>query len=304
MNAAIRAVVRRGLSRGLTVYGIRRGYDGLLDGDFQPMGVESVGDIIHRGGTILHTARSERFSRPEGLDLATARLTGAGIGGLVVIGGEGSLKGMVELVNRGVKAIGVPGTIDNDIPFTDYSIGFDTALNTGVEAVNRLRDTATSHERVFVVETMGREAGHLALAVGVAGGAESILIPELPVNVEEICVKLKRGLNRGKVHSIIVVAEGAGSGIELTKDIQRCMDMELRVTILGHVQRGGTPTALDRLIASRLGSAAVDALMAERSNAMVGIRGAGIILTPMSEVASHKKEIDWDLYDMAEDLAR
>jgi len=304
MNAAIRAVVRRGISLGLTVYGIRRGYDGLLDGDFRPMGVESVGDIIHRGGTILHTARSERFRLPEGQDLAAARLRGAGISGLVVIGGEGSFKGMIELGKRGVRAVGVPATIDNDIPFTDYSIGFDTALNTGVEAVNRLRDTATSHERVFVVETMGRESGHLALAVGVAGGAESILIPELPVNIEDVCYKLRRGLDRGKVHSIIVVAEGATSGMDVAKAIEKCMGMELRVTILGHVQRGGTPTAFDRLIASRMGAAAVDALVQDNVGVMVGISGTKTVFTPMTEVVKSKKEIDLELYNMAEDLAR
>lgn len=304
MNAAIRAVVRRGLSLGLTVYGIRRGYDGLLDGDFRPMGVESVGDIIHRGGTVLHTARSERFRLPEGQDLAAARLRGAGIGGLIVIGGEGSFKGTIELSKRGVKTVGIPGTIDNDIPFTDYSIGFDTALNTGVEAVNRLRDTATSHERVFVVETMGRESGHLALAVGVAGGAESILIPELPVNIEEVCQKLKRGLDRGKVHSIIVVAEGARSGMDVAKEIEECMGMELRVTILGHVQRGGTPTAFDRLIASRMGASAVDALVQDRSGTMVGISGNKTVFTPMTEVVKGKKEIDLELYNTADDLAR
>ena len=304
MNAAIRAVVRWGISLGLTVYGIRRGYDGLLDGDFRPMGVESVGDIIHRGGTILHTARSERFRLPEGQDLAAARLRGAGISGLVVIGGEGSFKGMIELGKRGIRAVGVPATIDNDIPFTDYSIGFDTALNTGVEAVNRLRDTATSHERVFVVETMGRESGHLALAVGVAGGAESILIPELPVNIEDVCYKLRRGLDRGKVHSIIVVAEGATSGMDVAKAIEKCMGMELRVTILGHVQRGGTPTAFDRLIASRMGAAAVDALVQDNVGVMVGISGTKTVFTPMTEVVKSKKEIDLELYNMAEDLAR
>lgn len=304
MNAAIRAVVRRGSSLGLTVYGIHRGYDGLLDGDFHPMGVESVGDIIHRGGTILHTARADRFRLAEGQDLAAARLRGAGIDGLVVIGGEGSFKGMMELSKRGVGAVGVPATIDNDIPFTDYCIGFDTALNTGVEAVNRLRDTATSHERVFVVETMGRKAGHLALAVGVAGGAESILIPELPVKLSVICQKLKRGLARGKLHSIIVVAEGAGSGLDVAKEIEECMGVELRVTILGHVQRGGTPTALDRLIASRMGVAAVNALVHDKAGNMVGMSATKTVLTPMTEVTASRKEIDLDLYNTADDLAR
>lgn len=279
MNAAVRAVVRRSLSLGLSVYGIRRGFDGILDGDFVTLKVESVGDIIHRGGTILHTARSERFLQEESQDLGAARLRGAGVQGLIVIGGEGSFRGLVDLCRRGVKAIGIPATIDNDIAFTDYSIGFDTAVNTGVEAVNRLRDTATSHERIFVVETMGRRAGHLALAVGVAGGAESILIPELPVRIDEVCQKLRKGLDRGKVHSIIVVAEGAGSGFDVARQIEDCLGMELRVTVLGHVQRGGTPTAYDRLIASRLGAKAVDLISQGESNLMVGIRGVGVTAT-------------------------
>jgi 6-phosphofructokinase 1 len=236
--------------------------------------------------------------------LAAARVRGAGLTGLVVIGGDGSLRGMVELCNRGVKAIGIPGTIDNDLAYTDYTIGFDTAVNTGVEAVNRLRDTATSHERVFVVETMGRHEGHLALAVGVAGGAESILIPELPVNIEEICDKLKRGLARGKVHSIIVVAEGAASGFDVAKQIEMCLGMELRVTVLGHVQRGGTPTAFDRLLASRMGAKAVDLLLKGQSNLMVGVSGTRLIATPTPEVLAVKRELDLDLYNLAQDLAR
>lgn len=304
MNAAIRAVVRRGISSGIEVYGIRRGFDGLLDGDVFPMRVDSVGDTIHRGGTILHTARSDRFMLAEGQDLAAARVRGAGFSGLVVIGGEGSLRGMVELCRRGVKAVGIPATIDNDIACTDYTIGFDTAVNTGVEAVNRLRDTATSHERVFVVETMGRHDGHLALAVGVAGGAESILIPELPVDIEEVCDKLRRGLDRGKVHSIIVVSEGAASGFEVAKKIEACLGMELRVTVLGHVQRGGTPTAFDRLLASRMGAKAVDLLVKGESDLMVGIHGTKLVSTHTSEVLSAKREIDLDLYNLAQDLAR
>lgn len=304
MNAAVRAVVRRSLSLGLSVYGIRRGFDGILDGDFVTLKVESVGDIIHRGGTILHTARSERFLQEESQDLGAARLRGAGVQGLIVIGGEGSFRGLVDLCRRGVKAIGIPATIDNDIAFTDYSIGFDTAVNTGVEAVNRLRDTATSHERIFVVETMGRRAGHLALAVGVAGGAESILIPELPVRIDEVCQKLRKGLDRGKVHSIIVVAEGAGSGFDVARQIEDCLGMELRVTVLGHVQRGGTPTAYDRLIASRLGAKAVDLISQGESNLMVGIRGVGVTATPMPQVLSTKREVDLELYGLAQDLAR
>lgn len=304
MNAAIRAVVRRAISRGADVFGIYRGYDGLLDGEITRMSLSSVADIIHRGGTILHTARSERFMRPEGQDLGAARIRGAGIDGLVVIGGEGSFRGMIELEKRGVRTIGVPGTIDNDIWGTDYSIGFDTAVNTGVEAVNRLRDTATSHERIFVVEVMGRKAGFLALAVGVAGGAESIMIPEIPLSVEEVCARLERGIARGKKHSIIVVAEGAASGLEVGQKIEKCMGTEVRVTVLGHVQRGGTPTAFDRLLASRMGAKAVDLLLEGKSGLVLGIRGDTIVANPAKEVVSKQKEIDRELYEMAEDLAR
>lgn len=213
MNAALRAVVRRAISAGRQVYGIRRGYDGLLDGEIHPMDVSSVADIIHRGGTILHTARSERFQQSEGQDLAAARLKGAGIEGLVVIGGEGSFKGMTELCKRGISAVGVPATIDNDIAYTDYSIGFDTAVNTGLEAVNRLRDTATSHERIFVVETMGRHSGHIALAVGLAGGAESILVPERPAKIGEVCTRLKRGLARGRFTASLLWLKGRLRGL-------------------------------------------------------------------------------------------
>lgn len=304
MNAAVRAVVRRGLSLDLDVMGIRFGFDGLLDGDIVPLKVESVGDIIHRGGTILHTARSDRFMEPEGVDLAAARLRGAAIGHLVVIGGDGSFRGMVELCKRGVKAVGVPATIDNDLSFTDYTIGFDTAVNTGVEAVNRLRDTATSHERIFVVETMGRHEGHLALAVGVAGGAETVLIPELPVDIDGVCQKLSKGLERGKIHSIVIVAEGAGSGFDIARQIEKCLGMELRVTVLGHVQRGGTPSAFDRLLASRMGAKAVDLLVAGESNLMVGVHGTTVIATPMPQVLSTKRLIDMEMYNLAQDLAR
>lgn len=304
MNAALRAVVRRALSIGQQVYGIRRGYEGLLNGETYPMDMSSVADIIHRGGTILHTARSERFQEPEHQDLAAAWVKQIGLDGLVIIGGEGTFKGMVELCNRGVRAVGVPATIDNDIAHTDYSIGFDTAVNTGVEAVNRLRDTATSHERIFVVETMGRHSGQLALAVGLAGGAESILIPELPIDMDEVCSRLKRGIARGKVHSIIVVAEGAAKGFKVAEGIEVRMGSETRVTVLGHVQRGGTPSAFDRLLASRLGAKAVDALCSGHSNVMAAVSGTELKLIPIEKVIIEKKSIDMEVYTLAEDLAR
>ncbi len=303
MNAAIRAVLRRGISLGLKVVGIRRGYDGLIDGDFLAMNVSSVGDIIHRGGTILLTARSQRFERPESQDLAAVRLDRAGIDGLVVIGGEGSLHGALELARRGVPVIGVPATIDNDIAFTGNCIGFDTAVNAGAEAVNRLRDTAAAYERVFIVETMGRHSGHLALAVGVASGAESILIPELPVDTKEVCCRIARRMERGKSHSIIVMAEGAGNGFELAKRIGSSLDVELRVTVLGHVQRGGTPTAFDRLLASQLGARAVDLLQDRRGGLMVGTEGSGINAWPIDEVLRAERKIDLGLFELANVLA-
>ncbi len=304
MNAALRAVVRRGISTGRQVYGICRGYDGLLNGEAYPMNMGSVADIIHRGGTILHTARTEKFRQPEYQDMAAAWVKQTGLDGLVIIGGEGTFKGMSELCKRGVKAVGVPATIDNDIAYTDYSIGFDTAVNTAVEAVNRLRDTATSHERIFVVETMGRDSGQLAMAIGLAGGAESILIPELPIDMDQVCLRLKRGIARGKVHSIIVVAEGAAKGFNIAQELENRMGSEIRVTVLGHVQRGGTPTALDRVLASRLGAKAVDALCQGYSNVMVGLSGMDLKLVPIDKVINRRKTVNMEVYKLAEDLAK
>lgn len=304
MNAAIRAVVRRGVSLKVQVFGIRRGYEGLLDGEIVRMGVESVGDIIHRGGTVLHTARSDRMLSPEGLDLAAARVRGAGLSGLVVIGGEGSLHGMMQLCRRGVRAVGVPATIDNDVAYCNPSIGFDTAANTGVQAVNKLRDTATSHDRMFVVETMGRRSGHLALSIGIAGGAEAILVPELRTDMDEMCRKLRRGLDRGKVHSIVVVAEGAASGFEVAQEIEKRIGLETRITVLGHVQRGGDPTAMDRVVASRLGAKAMDLLANNEAGVVVGMSSDAVISTPVETVLSHRKNIDMGLYRLAQDLAR
>lgn len=241
---------------------------------------------------------------PKAQDLAAENVRAAGLDGVVVIGGQGSFKGMRALCRRGVNAIGVPATIDNDVSFTDCCIGFDTAVNTGLEAVNRLRDTATSHERIFMVETMGRDSGHLAMAVGVAGGAESIIIPELSVDYEEICFKLRRGIERGKDHSIIIMAEGACDGSKMAGYIEDCLGMELRITVLGHVQRGGVPTAYDRLIASRMGAKAVDLLLQGVSDTMVGVRGPSIGYTFMEEALRKKKEIDPELYELAKDLAK
>ncbi|KUK36538.1 MAG: 6-phosphofructokinase, partial [Thermacetogenium phaeum] len=261
MNAAIRAVVRKSIYHGLEVVGIKRGFDGLLKKEFVKLQLGSVADIIHRGGTILHTARSEEFKTEEGQRKGVNNLRDGGIDGLVVIGGDGSFKGALALAKLGVPVIGVPATIDNDVGGTDLTIGFDTAVNNVVDAINKIRDTATSHERIFIIEVMGRHAGHIALYAGLSGGAESILVPEIPVDIDEVIFKLQRGINRGKLHSIIIVAEGAASGLAIGEEIKKRMGQETRVTILGHLQRGGTPTALDRMLASCMGAKAVDLLL-------------------------------------------
>src|SRR5699024_442842 len=261
MNAAIRSVVRKSIYHGIDVYGIKNGFQGLMDGNIEKMILGSVGDIIQRGGTMLFSARCDAFRTDEGQEKAIAQLQSHGIEGLIVIGGDGSLKGAQKLSEKGFPCIGVPGTIDNDIPGTDFTIGFDTALNTIIEAIDKIRDTATSHERTYVIEVMGRNAGDLALWSGLAGGAESILIPEKQDDFQEVIDRLKRGHERGKKHSIIILAEGVGSGPDYGKRIEEATGLETRVTVLGHIQRGGSPTAADRVLASRLGAQAVDVLL-------------------------------------------
>ncbi len=244
MNAAIRAVVRKANYHGVNVVGVSRGFSGLIEGDFKMLDITSVGDIIHRGGTILRTARSTEFLKEEGQRKAVAQLDKEGIEGLIVIGGEGSFKGASRLSSLGVSTVAVPATIDNDIPCTEYTIGFDTTINTVVDAINKIRDTATSHERVFVIEVMGRTSGFIALAAGLAGGAESILIPEMGFDLEVVVDKIMRGHNRGKLHSIIVVAEGAGDAFEISRKIKNMTNFDVKVTILGHIQRGGNAHSL------------------------------------------------------------
>ncbi|WP_026176969.1 6-phosphofructokinase [Desulfurispora thermophila] len=304
MNAAIRAVVRKAIYHGREVMGIMRGYNGLIEGDMQPMNLGSVADIIHRGGTILHTARSELFKTPEGRAKAYANVQRFGLQGLVVIGGDGSFRGALQF-NReyNIPVIGVPGTIDNDIYGTDYSIGFDTAVNTVVDAINKIRDTATSHERTFIIEVMGRDSGWIALTAGLAGGAETILIPEKPLSIDELCDKLMRGYKRGKLHSIIIVAEGAASGLEVGRQIKEKTGFDTKVTILGHLQRGGTPTAFDRNLASRLGAAAVDLLLAGESGKMVGMISGKVVATDLQQAVQKKQLIDLDMYTLADILS-
>ncbi len=303
MNASVRAIVRKSIYHELQIYGIMRGFQGLINGEMKPMLLGSVADTIHRGGTILHTARSPEFLTEEGQAKGIAFLKQKELEGLIIIGGDGSFRGAGVLEAAGINTIGIPATIDNDIPFTDNCIGFDTALNTVTDAINRVRDTATSHERVYVIEVMGRDTGHIALLAGLAGGAESIIVPEVPFDLAEVCSRLMRGVERGKLHSIILVAEGAGSAIQIAKDIEELTRMEVRVTILGHLQRGGTPTAYDRILASRLGARAVDLLMEGTSGAMVGYYQAGIQVIPYKDVFANEKSFSWDDYKLAGILA-
>ncbi|WP_153123960.1 6-phosphofructokinase [Peribacillus tepidiphilus] len=303
MNAAVRAVVRKAIYHNLEVYGIYHGYQGLINGDIRKLELGSVGDIIQRGGTILFSARCPEFKTEEGQLKGIEQLKKHGIEGLVVIGGDGSYMGAKALTERGFPCVGVPGTIDNDIPGTEFTIGFDTALNTVIDAIDKIRDTATSHERTYVIEVMGRDAGDIALWAGLAGGAESIIIPEENYNMEDIVAKLKRGHERGKKHSIIVVAEGVGSGVEIGKKIEEMTNFDTRVTVLGHVQRGGSPTAVDRVLASRLGARAVELLIEGKGGRAVGIEKNQLVDYDIIEALSKKHVIDMNMYKLSQELS-
>ena len=303
MNAAIRAVVRSAIYYGCKVYGINRGYKGLIESDIVEMNLSSVGDIIHRGGTILKSSRCEEFKTEEGRQKAVKILKKYGIDCLVVIGGDGSFMGAQKLSDLGFPAIGIPGTIDNDLAYTDYTIGFDTALNTIVDAISKIRDTSSSHERVNIIEVMGRHCGDLALYAGLAGGAETIIVPEVDYKIEDVCVRLETTKKRGKRHSIILLAEGFGNANDIGKQIVERTGADLRVTVLGHVQRGGSPTVFDRLLASRLGVRAVELLLDGQSARVVGIRDDKIIDMEIHEALSMKKEFDKKSYQMAQILS-
>ncbi len=299
MNAAVRAVVRSGLFHGLKVFAVQRGYQGLINDDIRPMDLRSVGDIIQRGGTILQTARCKEFMTAEGQQLGADNLRKHGIDGLVVIGGDGSYQGANKLNKLGIKTMGLPGTIDNDIPFTDFTIGFDTAVSIVVDAINKLRDTMTSHERSSVVEVMGRHCGDIALYAGLASGAETILVPEVTFDLDVIARRMKDNFDHGKRHSIIVVAEGAGGGEEISKSIAERNGIESRVTVLGHIQRGGTPTHNDRNLASRLGDFAVRKLIEGESGKACGAINGHLIGTDFDTVISTKKPFNSEMYDIA-----
>jgi 6-phosphofructokinase 1 len=306
MNACLRAVVRTAIHAGCRMVGIRRGYAGMLAGEFEEMPATSVSNIIQFGGTILKTARCEEFFHPEGRAMAAAQVRRAGIEGLIAIGGDGTFHGAHALwLEHHIPIIGLPGTIDNDVYGTDCTIGYDTAVNTALDAIDRIRDTATSHDRLFFVEVMGRRAGFIALTVGAAGGAELILIPETKVLPRQIHDTIAAGLARGKTSSIIVVAEGdeQGGALEIARKVGQLGGLDIRVTILGHVQRGGRPTAHDRVLASQLGAAAVHALLEGDSDKMIGRVNYQIVRTALPETWEKKKTIDRGLYDLAAVLA-
>ncbi|MGO1368620.1 MAG: 6-phosphofructokinase [Senegalia sp. (in: firmicutes)] len=303
MNAAIRAVVRTAIYNGVRVLGIKQGYNGLINGDIREMELSSVADIIHRGGTKLRTARSEEFKTEEGRKKALNILEVFGIDGLVVIGGDGSFKGAQKLNEMGLPTIGIPGTIDNDLGYTDYTIGFDTAVNTVLDAVSKLRDTSTSHGRANIIEVMGRHCGDIALYSGLAGGAESVIIPEVGYEVDSVCKKLLQGKNRGKLHSIIMIAEGVGNAVQLGKEIEEKTGIETRVTVLGHIQRGGSPTANDRILASKMGAEAVNLLLKGETCKVVGIKDNKIISMNTYEALKVKSHLDEEMYTLTKILS-
>lgn len=303
MNAGIRAVVRSGIHHGIEVVGIHRGYHGMIEGQFEPLNARSVSGIVNRGGTILHSARCMEFMVPEGRAKAAAQLRAEGIEGVVVIGGDGSYRGAHLLhEEHGVACIGLPGTIDNDIGGTDYTIGFDTAINTAMEAIDRVRDTAASHDRIFFVEVMGRHSGYISMIAGIAGGAEEVLVPEEPTDIPGLVEILRYGRDHGKTSMIVVVAEGddAGNALEIAKQVSETSEFkQTRVTIIGHLQRGGSPTAFDRVLASRMGVRAVEALIEGESGKMVGVSNLRMTLCPLSEAWEHRTEFDPDLLRVA-----
>lgn len=304
MNPAVRAVVRTACQRGIKVYGVDRGYTGLINGDIHEMNLRSVSDIITRGGTILYSARCPEFKTEEGLQKAVATCKKFGIDGMVIIGGDGSFRGARDLSLRGIPCIGLPGTIDNDISCTDYTIGYDTCLNTIVQMVDRIRDTSESHDRCTVVEVMGRGAGYLALEAGIAVGATSIIVPEVEYDIErDVIARIREFQKTGKKHFIVIVAEGVGGTAEIAKKIEAETGVESRATILGRVQRGGSPTARDRIMASQMGSRAVDLLTQGIGNRVVGIKDNKIVDFDIFEALKMTKTIDMKDYELAHEIS-
>lgn len=305
MNAAIRAVVRCGIDRGMTVYGISRGYEGLIDGDIREMDRASVGGIIHRGGTVLGTARSERFMTAKGQDKAVSVLEAFGIEGLAVIGGNGSLTGALELDKRGIKIMGIPGTIDNDLGYTDYTIGFDTAVNTVLDDISKLRDTSSSHGRTTLVEVMGRNCGDIALRAGLAGGAEFVMIPERDYDIGDVCRKILEGAARGKKHSIIIKAEGSNlSSQEVVDKISEITGKDTRMVVLSYLQRGGSPTSDDRILATMAGAKAAELLYDDADSKAIGIVGNKITVLPLYDALQITRDIDPYMLELIDVLSK
>ena len=296
MNAAIRAVVRSGMYNGFSVYGIRRGYEGLLKGDMFEMNLRTVSNIMARGGTVLQTARSKEYATPQGVERAKTMCEVFGLDAVVVIGGDGSFRGARDLAQTGMRVMGIPATIDNDIGCTDYTIGFDTALNTVTDAIDKIKDTAYSHERCSVVEVMGRDAGYIALHAGIANGAEAVLLPEAPFDLHKDIVKpIVDCRNRGKHHYVVVIAEGVGDSAQIAKDIHAITGIPTTTTILGHLQRGGKPTVRDRVNASLMGKRAVDLLKQGVYNRVVALKGEDVVDYDVLQALEMKKEIDPDM---------
>jgi len=305
MNAAIRAVVRTGIHHHLEVIGVQCGYEGLLKQKLLSLDLKSVGGTMQHGGTLLMTSRSEEFKTKQGVSKAAGILRENNIDALVVIGGDGSMAGALDLFQlEGFPVMGIPATIDNDLYGTDMCIGVDTALNTVVSAIDKIKDTASSHRRAFVIEVMGRESGYLALMSGIAGGVEAVIIPEFSNDLEEISNQLKKGYQRGKSHCIILVAEGAGDVYKIGQLMEDHIGFKMRVTILGHLQRGGSPSAFDRILGSRLGSEAVEELLKKQDHHMVGLLGNKTQTIPLAEVLAQKKKLRKSMYELATILAR
>lgn len=303
MNAAIRAVARTAISNGIEVIGVRRGYAGLINGELIEMNARSVSNILQDGGTMLCSARSKEFCTEEGMAKAIKTCKDNGIEGLVVIGGDGSFRGAADLSARGIPCIALPGTIDNDISSTDYTIGFDTCVNCVTDMVDRIRDTMRSHDRCSVVEVMGRHAGYVALYAGISTGATYIMVPEVESSVEDAIKKIEAGRALGKASFIIIVAEGVGHAEAISQQIQDATGIVTRATILGHVQRGGSPTAKDRILAGQMGSYAVDLLLAGKSNRVVGIHNEEIVDYDIQKALSMKKEFPMDLYRICNEIS-
>ena len=303
MNAAIRSVVRSALARGYKVIGIRRGYQGLIEGDMFDMTARDVSDIMQRGGTVLYTARSEMFNTTEGQEIAKKNCDAAGIDSLVVIGGDGSYRGANDLHKYGVKCVGIPGTIDNDISCTDYTIGYDTAMNTALEMVDKIKDTEMSHNRCSVIEVMGRHAGHIAVNVGAAVGAVEVITTERPYDIDATCKKMLNLKANGKMHFVIIVAEAVGHSEEIAKEIEEKTGITARAAILGHVQRGGSPTVRDRVMASEMGYYAVELLEKGIGNRVVGLQNGKVCDFDIQEALSMKKPFNERLYKIANEIS-